>query len=211
MSFIKRDDAYKCVKDVLGSEFSSGTKYIALTALLDAVKFRWLSLPNDFKEEIKQYINIFIDNYIENNGEQSHISEANLILVEIAKYDFPERWPSFLSDLLQMSHKSQNHCKNVFSILSTLADEVEECFENSLTSVRSQEMKEELEKYIDSIINLIQETFETNNTSLIQSSLATLGRLVTYLNPEVLLQSSLLNELLTKYLLNSDLCVAVIG
>lgn len=211
MRFITREDAYTCVPDVLQSNCASCTKYIALKALFEAVKFRWLSLSPEFKEEIKQFITQIRDTYIENNGEQSHISEANLILVEIAKYDFPQSWPTFIPDLLETAKKSEKFCRNVFSILSTLADEVEDFFENSLTSVRSQEMKEVLEQYIDPLIELIQNSLTSDNTGLVQAALATFGRLVTYLNPAVLLQSSLLNDLCTKYMLNPKLCVAVIG
>ena len=211
MKFVEREDAYLCVPEVLASDVSSDTKFIALLALHKAVKYRWNCFVPEQRAQTQQMMIEFISHYIDNSGKPSHIVKANRIIVEIAKYDWPQRWPTFMTDLLESSHKSVEFGRNVFLILSMLADEVDESFENSLTSVRAQEMKAAFSEYIDQIIQLVEQALQSGEILLMKSALNALGRIVNYINPAVLLESQLLNEICTNFLSNPDLCVSVIG
>ena len=212
LKFMEREDSYLCSFPVLESNLRSETKFIALLCLKNGVKYRWLCFPSDFQEQTKNILKNLINFYLDNSGENiSHISQVNQILVEIAKYDWPEKWPNFFIELLESFEKSIKIKKNTFSIITMIIDEIDESSENSLTSLRAEEMRHNLNSYLPQIIHYIQESFISNDTLLIQSALTTFSRLVDYFEPDQILSSPILSELIENHLQNPNFSLSVIS
>ena len=213
MKFNEREDAYLCTKPVLMSDCNTNTKFFSLLVLKNNVKIRWQCFSYDLKMEIKELLFFVIKEFID-SGDKKYlalISQVNQIIVEIAKYDWPHTYTEFMNDVFSSFWTTPRFKCNFFAVLKILLDEIDESSENSLTSVRAEEMRYECSKYVDQLIGHIQESFKTNNDNLIKSALSLFGRLVNYFNPIIVLSTHILNDFILCHLSNPSLSISVIS
>lgn len=223
-----------------------------LQILESTVIYHWRSLTNEHREQIRvfliqkivavcafphalifvMHLSKFWSNLQLSTGEDTmeeknmFLNKLNLILVQILKQDWPDRWPQFLSELLEASKTSEALCENNVNILRLLAEEVSlrpspfdcdtitdflfipalhfQIYEFSLDSItmkKAEYLKQALQAHIHAIFDLIAFILgNSRSLSLINATLSMLQRFVPYLPDELIFNSPLLPELCTKFL-----------
>lgn len=66
----------------------------------------------------------------------------NMVLVQILKRDWPQKWPSFIPDIVKSSTTSPSLCQNNMAILLLLSEEVFDFSKGRITQVKAQHLKD---------------------------------------------------------------------
>jgi hypothetical protein len=67
------------------------------------------------------------------------MGKLNMVLVQILKQDWPDRWQSFLPDIVAASKTNETLCENSMAILKLLSEEVFDFSRGELTQVRGRQ------------------------------------------------------------------------
>lgn len=106
----------------------------------------------------------------------------NLVLIQIVKQDWPENWPTFLTDLVNSSHSSESICENNLKIIQLLTEEIFEFHADSLTREKSLALQKYLMQEFNSIYELCHFILTASaRPSLITTTLVTLQKFLTWL------------------------------
>ena len=104
------------------------TRFFGLEVLKEAIVTRWQILPVDQREGIRNYV---VARIIALSGEEStmrgekqFLDRMNLVLVQILKQEWPQNWPTFISDIVGSSKTSETLCENNLKILRLLSEEI---------------------------------------------------------------------------------------
>ena len=102
--------------------------FFALQVLDDAIQLRWNIMPPVQRSGIRNYIvqKIISVSTVEGALKQQalFLNKLNLVLIQIVKKEWPHNWPSFITDLVSSSQKSEQLCENNMRILMLLSEEV---------------------------------------------------------------------------------------
>jgi len=203
---------------------SMQARYFALSVLTNMVGTRWKVLPGEQREGVKGYvvgkvINMSSDEKVMGNRqERVFLGKLNLTLIAILKQEWPHSWPSFIPDLVGSSKTSELLCENNMAILKLLSEEVFDFGKNEMTSGKVGRMKESLNKEFSQIYQLCEFILtHSQRESLIQVTLSTLQRFLTWIPLGFIFQTSLIHTLLDtffpvpSYRSNSLLCLTEIA
>ena len=141
-------DMWKRADSILETSKQIATKFFGLQVLGETINTRWKILPLDQREGIRNYIVGKIislsqtDEQLRQNN--SFLLRLNLVLVHILKQDWPQNWPTFISDLVGSSKTSEPLCENNMKILKLLSEEVFDFSKDSMTAAKVTAMKESL-------------------------------------------------------------------
>lgn len=103
------------------------------------------------------------------------MGKLNMVLVQILKQDWPDRWPSFLPDIVAASKTNETLCENSMHVLKLLSEEVFDFSRGELTQDKARSLKHSLNAQFRMIHELC--TFVLLNTrreSLVRATLAAL-------------------------------------
>lgn len=221
-SLLNRPDSFGIVDQILESPRSFYLKVYALTIFSNFVQLRWETVPIDNKTQFRNFIAQFINNITSNpdpnltdNNRQYLARYANLVLLNILKYDWPQSWPNFIPDILEASHSSPSMCANTFFILQSLAQEFTEFAENSLSSNRQGEMSSTFILQFPLIIPVIELALaSTDNPDLVNSVLTSLKYFIKAIDPTIIFNSKIFSTICDtllpdiRYTIN---CIGVFG
>ncbi|CCF73159.1 XPO1, CRM1, exportin-1 [Babesia microti strain RI] len=133
-------DAWRNVAVILSTSRNTNTKFLALQILESCIGTRWNILPEQERAGIKQYVSELVINMAMEEKtwvEEKHLlTKANENLIQIAKREWPEKWPTFISEICKSSHASQIICENNMHILNMLSEEVFDFGQEQITSTR---------------------------------------------------------------------------
>ena len=195
-------DIWKRTYDVLETSKLETTKFFILQALSHAINIRWKVLPTDLKAGVKTYIVSKIlalsatDELLKVHG-RFLSSSLNLTLVQILKQEWPHQWPTFISDIVASSKTSESLCENNMRILRLLSEEVFDYSLESMTAAKVKTMKESLNEEFASVYHLCQLVIQNSGKeSLVQATLQTLQRFLTWIPLGYIFETSLLPDLL---------------
>ena len=166
--------------------------------------FRWKILPAEQREGIKNYIvgrviSMSSDEAIM-KSERVFISKLNLTLVEILKQEWPQNWPTFISDLVGSSKTSEILCENNMQILKLLSEEVFDFSRDQMVTEKVKRMKESLNGEFSSIYHLCEFILQhSQRPSLLRVTLQTLQRFLTWIPLGFIFQTPLIDVLLNKF------------
>jgi len=76
--------------------------------------------------------------------------------VKIVKHEWPRLWPSFITDIVGSSRKSQSLCMNNMAVLRLLSEEVFD-FGTGLTSARATQLKTQFCGQFEEVFKLCHE------------------------------------------------------
>ena len=102
---------------ILEQSQNPNTKFFALQVLDGVIKYRWNALPDDQREGIKNFIsNLIIKLSTDATSfrrDRAFINKINNVLVQILKHDWPQRWGSFVPDLVGAAKQSESLCDHM--------------------------------------------------------------------------------------------------
>jgi exportin-1 len=128
------------------------------------------------------------------------ISKLNLILVEMLKHEWPHNWPTFISDLVGSSKTSEVLCENNMQILKLLSEEVFDFSKDQMVTDKVKTMKESLNSEFQAIYHLCEFILaHSQRPSLLQVTLQTLQRFLTWIPLDFIFRTQLLDVLLNKF------------
>ena len=134
------------------------------------------------------------------NRERVFVSKLNLTLVEILKQEWPQNWPTFISDLVGSSKTSEVLCENNMKILKLLSEEVFDFSRDNMIAEKVKVMKESLNGEFASIYHLCEFILEhSQRASLLRVTLQTLQRFLTWIPLGFIFQTQLIDTLLNKF------------
>ena len=204
--FKEHPDSWQKVDYILECSSSINSKFIALQILSELIQTRWNVLPNDQCEGIKNFIvGLVIKNGSEEYGgrvEKMFLGKLNLVLVQILKYEWPKKWPTFIPDIVNSSRTNLNLCENNMEILKLLSEEIFDFSAEQMTTVKTKNMKTQLCSEFSQIFQLCTEVLEkAQKPSLIISTLGALLRFLRWIPLGYIFETPLIENLKSKFLI----------
>ena len=197
-------DMWKRADAILETSKQLATKFFGLQVLGDTISTRWKVIPQDQREGIRNYIVSKIislsttDELLRQNSQ--FLNRLNLVLVGILKQDWPHNWPTFIGDLIGSSKTSESLCENNMKILKLLSEEVFDFSKDTMTSAKVKTMKESLNEEFSQVFQLCEFILEASQkTSLLQATLQTLQRFLTWIPLGYIFETALVPALITKF------------
>jgi exportin-1 len=204
-NFREHPNAWTRVDTILENSSNPQSKYIALQILENLIKYRWKSLPTEQREGIRTYLVqkiIALSQHEQTlRSESVLINKLNLLLVGILKHEWPQNWPSFIPDLVGSSRTSEVLCENSMNILKLLSEEIFEFSKDTITSAKADSLRNSLSNEFKLIFDLFEFALSASmKQSLINSTLQTLQRYVTWIPDKYIFETRLLEHLCIRYL-----------
>ncbi|XP_026193527.1 exportin-1 [Cyclospora cayetanensis] len=151
-------NAWTHVAVILNVSQDANTKFFALQILESAITTRWNILPESERNGIKAFVTSLAIQ-LASDAQQYHtekhfINKVNENLIQIVKREWPERWPTFITEVCQSSRSSQSLCENNMRLLNMLSEEVFDFGRNEMVSKR-------VDKLMDQLTAQFQEVYDT--------------------------------------------------
>jgi exportin-1 len=197
-------EMWKRADAILEKSSNEATKFFGLQVLSEAIMTRWKVIPSDQREGIRNYVVGKIIGLSSTSEvmkkNQRFLSRLNLVLVNILKQDWPHNWPTFISDIVGSSKTSESLCENNMIILKLLSEEVFDFSRDEMTAEKSRLMKQSLNEEFTKIFQLCEFILgASNKPSLINATLVTLQRFISWIPLGYIFETSLLDTLVLKY------------
>ncbi|CAM9165729.1 unnamed protein product [Ectocarpus fasciculatus] len=208
-------EMWKRADAILERSKNEATKFFGLQVLSEAIMTRWKVIPSDQREGIRNYVVGKIIGLSSSSDvmkkNSSFLSRLNLVLVNILKQDWPHNWPSFISDIVGSSKTSESLCENNMLILKLLSEEVFDFSKNEMTAEKARLMKQSLNEEFTQIFQLCEFILgASSKASLVNATLITLQRFISWIPLGYVFETSLLNTLVNKFLPMPTFRVAVV-
>ncbi|OAG31812.1 exportin-1 [Nematocida displodere] len=201
LAFREHPDSWVRTSNILKESRDVKSKIFALQVLERAVKMRWSLLTDEQQSGVREYV---VESILENGVEQKAKEEAkalvkrlNQVLIEIIKREWPEKWPTLISDLLGASKGDVHVCTNTFNLLESLSDEIFN-FPKSVTSRRSFALQAQMTGEFTEIFGLLKSILEDVSTGaatlpdeLVEASMGVLLKITPHLPIGFVLQTSI--------------------
>ncbi|GBF89748.1 hypothetical protein Rsub_02918 [Raphidocelis subcapitata] len=194
-------EAWSRVDTILEKAQTQQTKFFALQILESVIKFRWAALPMEQREGIKNYVSNLIIKYATSEqlfrAESVFMAKLNMVLVQILKQDWPDRWQSFLPDIVSASKTNETLCENSMAILKLLSEEVFDFSRGEMTQDKTRHLKQTLNAQFRMIHELC--TFVLLNTrkeSLVRATLTALHAYLSWVPVGYIFESNMVQLLL---------------
>ena len=140
------------------------------------------------------------------NSEESYranklfIGKMNKVLVQILKQEWPHNWPNFIGDICGASQTSEVLCENNMVILRLLSEDVFDFSKDAMTTAKIRTLKESLNSEFAKIFQLCELVLSsTTRASLLNQTLATLQRFLTWIPLGYIFETQLLSTLVHKF------------
>lgn len=197
-------EIWKRADAILESSNNLATKFFGLQVLGDAISTRWRIIPSEQREGIRNYIIGKIVSLSstpillqENSG---FLGRLNLVLVNILKQDWPQNWPTFITDLVAASKTSESLCENNMQILQLLSEEVFDFSIDSMTAAKAKSLKISLNQEFSQIFELCQFILEASQKrSLLSTTLKTLQRFLSWIPLGYVFETPLIQVLISVF------------
>ncbi len=165
---------------------------------------RWKILPTEQRDGIKNYV---VGKIIAMSSDDAtlqrdkvFLGKLNLTLVEILKQEWPQNWPTFISDLVGSSRTSEVLCENNMQILKLLSEEVFDFSKDQMIAAKIDRMKESLNGEFSQIYQLCELILQhSQRPSLLRVTLETLQRFLTWIPIGYIFSTNLMERLLHKF------------
>uniref|UniRef100_A0A8C9U474 Exportin 5 n=1 Tax=Scleropages formosus TaxID=113540 RepID=A0A8C9U474_SCLFO len=137
-------------------------RHFGLQILEHVIKFRWNTMPQQEKVQLKNCAMGLLSNgthfILE---EESHIKDAlSRIIVEMIKREWPQQWPDMLKELEDLSKLGESQTELVMLILLRLAEDV--ITFQTLPSQRRKDIQHTLTQNMDSILSFLLTILQLN-------------------------------------------------
>ena len=136
-AFAEAEGSFLRVDAVLSHSSSPQAQHIALCVLNTAIVARWNTLAPEQQSAIRNFLGNFVMavgcNPVALQHHRHLVVKAAATLVSVAKHEWPERWPSFVADVIG-SVAGAPEAQNALLIMRLLIEEVFECGARTMTT-----------------------------------------------------------------------------
>ena len=99
------------------------------------------------------------------HSQRMFVNKMDLVLVQVLKHEWPQNWPSFITDIVNSSKTSEVLCENNMTILKLLSEEVFDFSKDQLTEQKTKTLKESLNHEFTQIFQVRYTTAQFSNIS----------------------------------------------
>ena len=129
-AFESSPTAWTKAPEIIQKSSKLESKMIALSILEKCIKTRWNILPDPSKKGMKGFVESLVvklsqDPHLADKG--PFLTKLNTVLIEIIKREWPHNWPGFITQVVEVSKRSEVVCANNMNLMRLLS---EEAFEN---------------------------------------------------------------------------------
>lgn len=171
IQFSERPDNFNFCFPVINGDCHTYTKFLAYQILKKNIIKNWIRYPVDETENIRHMILRSIVKMVQEGQKPFTLSMANQALIEILKYDWPENWPLFISELSETcKDQGIQFLKNGLDILKMLADDITPSknlggisSSDQLTKDRQRKMQTQFINELNAIYSIIESALCLNN------------------------------------------------
>ncbi|EJD43612.1 hypothetical protein AURDEDRAFT_145424 [Auricularia subglabra TFB-10046 SS5] len=204
-AFQEHPDAWQRVPQILQASKSSQAKFIALQVLGKLVETRWNALPEDQRLGIRNFVVTIVMEICSEEAsmrkEKTYLGKLNLCLVQILKQDWPDRWPTFVPELVNSSKTNLSICENNMVILKLLSEEIFDYSAEQMTQAKIKHLKNQLCGEFSEIFQLCYQILEkATKPSLVRATLETLLRFLNWIPLGYLFETNLIDMLVSRFL-----------
>lgn len=191
--------------EILDSSCQDATKFFALQILADLIKTEWRVLASEQTEGIKNFIVSAVIKLSESfstlEAQSTLVTKLNMVLIEILKHEWPAKWPTFISDIVDSSKTSESLCFNNMGILKLLSEEVFDFSKGQMTQMKVRNLKLTLCQEFSSIFGLCQFVMTNSaNGPLLVTTLACLEQFLDWIPIAYIIEYDLIPTLCYKFL-----------
>ncbi|KAF7721345.1 Karyopherin transporter [Apophysomyces ossiformis] len=159
------------VKQILDQSRSIYTKLISLQILGRIVSEQWND-PDCPKLEIRDYVNKAVieacmrkELLTSDEFNQTYLNKLNLVLVQILKKEWPNGWPSFVTEMVAIGEESLSVLENNVSIFGLLSEEIFDYSSGQLTMAKVIELKRQMIKEFIPVLDQFRKILRLDHTS----------------------------------------------
>ena len=197
-------DFWQRADAILSQSKSASTKFFALQVLESVIRYRWNTLPDVQREGIKTFIsNLVISLSTDEETfrkERSYVGKLNVVLVQLAKQDWPHRWASFIPDLVGAAKSSEGLCENVMVILKLVSEEVFDFSEGEMLSGKVKNLKAQLNSEFQSVYQLCEYVLHNSRKpELVSATLETLHAYLSWVPMGYIFETNIVETILALF------------
>lgn len=194
------------------SDCSDKTKFIVINLFQRYIPGHWFDHDDETRDMIKSASIEFLMN-IYKKGVPSYLIECVVLLLsKIAIHDYPERWPTFLDDIIELLSLDIESKMLFFKILDTLStmlfDTTNRLFTTTRSNILIQLIKAKIEVILSCIYSVLNDDTEL---SIVSQVLDTFIKISLLIDPAVIMESDFLSMICNKYLNHNDTAPHVIN
>lgn len=210
VKFQSHPQAWSRFADILDRSQNENTKILALGILESTIRFRWKTLQQIDRDNLRLYaINFINAACVDPNSRTAHsvlIRKMNLVLVQILKHEWPHNWADFMPSLINWSGGNESICINSMEILSLLSEEIFDFGAEQMTQEKKRMIQQNFNKEFGNIFMFFHSVLNSStNQDLIASSLRTLLRFLKWVPVFYVFENNLIELLATKFFIASPL------
>lgn len=203
--FKENENSWNKVDCIITNSNQQETKYFALQTLEHTIQKQWKILPREQCEGIKNFIIGIIIKLCENTesmkAQKLYLNKLNIVLVKIIKQDWPQHWPTALSDIVGAARQGEALCQNNLEVLRLLSEEIFIFAENEMVQSKIKHMKEAMLSEFSKVFELCYYVMEnSDNEQLVLTCLKTLLRFTTWIPDVFFFKTELIDKLTTRLL-----------
>lgn len=170
LKFKEHPDALVRIDAIMSGSKLQESRFIAMQILEENVKARWTLLTEAARASVRQYVFSAVTGG-SSAATDIVLHKLNAVLVEIVKKDWPQRWPTFINDLIAVSQNtSMAVASNALLILREVNEQVF-LMEHEMTAARRRFMQETLCKEYFAIFRFISTILEYSESHELDESL----------------------------------------
>ncbi len=216
IKFKEQAGSWKRVDAVMKGGKGDQCKFIALQILEDSVKQRWSLFTEEEKVSVRVYVIELIVSLTSGCGGEMLLGKVDDVLVEIAKRDWPKKWPDFINGLIQKSldllSVSMRFAQNTLDILRMLNEQVF-MYQEEMSTAKRTILQNTLKQEYGLIFEFISFIFECSgkwevSDALVVSCLKTFQSFCTSMPLEFVLSKTIIDSILSH--LNSPQTLATL-
>ncbi|KAK0527260.1 Karyopherin transporter [Tilletia horrida] len=203
--FQEHPDAWQRVPVILSTSSNSQTKYLSLQILDKLISTRWKTLPQDQQLGIRNFIVEIIVSLTSKEEdlkkEKTLINKLDTTLIQILKQEWPDKWPSFIPEIVSSSRTSISLCENNMVILRLLSEEIFDFSAEQMTQAKTKHMKNQMCGEFSDVFQLCTEVLDkANKPSLIKATLETMLRFLNWIPLGYIFETPVIDSLIGRFL-----------
>jgi len=160
---------------ILKNSLSKHSQFIALQILEETVKSKWALFNEEMRLGLRQYVfSTIIERSSKTDVTKQNdiiLQKFNTVIIEIVKKEWPRRWPTFISDLINVSQStSMQVSKNSLIILKCINEEIF-IADNEITTTKKRRLRSALKQEYFTIFHFISLILEYSETQEVDDAL----------------------------------------
>lgn len=189
-AFFERTDIIDFLIPIIEQETSMQAKYAAFAGLKQILAKNWDFLDSAAKVGYKQFIISQIGHIYMRGGENtSLLNMANSVLIAVLEEDWPDGWPDFIDQILQIMHISLPLFNNYLAVFRSVCEDVSKNALSNITSEKFAHISRGMPHAFEQLCPVLTMITKETDPVYIKSTLQFIEAIAPLANPIQFLQS----------------------